>query len=407
MTIVTKWKRLTRRVPLKREATPPAQPERDPTPPPMPTLTRRDSIRRRSPRLAKEPSSETERSPEMDPETWRKIKEDRRRQFEENVRRRDEQEAHFREIAKQNVDQMVLDAMNESDNENDEFNNHHDPRTPTDSSVLPNSMENSTENIEDFIPDSPQGNPYNDPAHWEADEQRDYIKRIMQDLKPSEDDEIICDGAGCVVSRDDQGGLMVYIRAEDVEDFEQTWRDGKKYQEKKERAKKEKKDADAAELERKIAQSMETTVAPADTTVANGDAVPDEMLPDGWKSHKDDEGSTYYYHDKKRETSWDPPQMSKEEYETKIGKLRRMLCKFIAEVLLAYRDESTTHGRITNEADYKYLIRRLSHGLSKRITTELNTFRLTEEGKMMAAKYRYLLSTFKKQEITTSLAINI
>ena len=343
----------------------------------------------------------------MDPETWRKIKEDRRRQFEENVRRRDEQEAHFREIAKQNVDQMVLDAMNESDNEYDEFNNHHDPKTPTDSSVLPNSMENSTENIEDFIPDSPQGNPYNDPAHWEADEQRDYIKRIMQDLKPSEDDEIICDGAGCVVSRDDQGGLMVYIRAEDVEDFEQTWRDGKKYQEKKERAKKEKKDADAAELERKIAQSMETTVAPADTTVANGDAVPDEMLPDGWKSHKDDEGSTYYYHDKKRETSWDPPQMSKEEYETKIGKLRRMLCKFIAEVLLAYRDESTTHGRITNEADYKYLIRRLSHGLSKRITTELNTFRLTEEGKMMAAKYRYLLSTFKKQEITTSLAINI
>ena len=79
---------------------------------------------------------------------------------------------------------------------------------------------------------------------------------------------------------------------------------------------------------------METTVAPADTTVANGDAVPDEMLPDGWKSHKDDQGATYYYHDKSRETTWDPPEMSVEEHELKAGKLRRMLYKFIAEVLL-------------------------------------------------------------------------
>jgi hypothetical protein len=132
---------------------------------------------------------------------------------------------------------------------------------------------------------------------------------------------------------------------------------------------------------------METTVAPADTTVANGDAVPDEMLPDGWKSHKDDEGATYYYHDKSRETTWDPPEMSVEEHELKAGKLRRMLYEFIAEVLLAYRDESANHGRITNDDDYQYLIRKLSSGLTKRITKELQTFRLTDQGRIMAAKY--------------------
>jgi len=371
--ILSKWRRLTRRVPIKHGTTPTN--DEDIEDPPkqssLPVLTHRECRRRRSPRLAPEKSPSPEDSEEMDVETRTKRKENHRRQFEENINKREQQEAEFREIAKQNVDKMVLEAMQESEEENEEEG----PSTPP------------------YHYDSPDEiNPFEAEDHRPeetADEQRDNINRMLLNLKPSEEDEIICDGIGHVITKDGDGGLLLRIRANDIDEFKQTWKDGKKFQELRNRdlATQEQKAAEASEIERKIAQSMETTVAPADTTVANGDAVPDEMLPDGWKSHKDDEGATYYYHDKSRETTWDPPEMTAEEHEFKAGKLRRMLYEFIAEVLLAYRDESASNGRITNNDDYQYLIRKLSSGLTKRITKELQTFRLTDQGRIMAAKY--------------------
>jgi hypothetical protein len=376
--IVSKWRMLPRRVPIKINSTPSEDIEKSPKQQSLPILTHRDSRRRRSPRLAPEKDPEKipspEKSPEMDIETRTQRKENHRRQFEETIKKRGVQEALFREIAKQNVDKMVLDAMQETEEES-----YHDEEGPSTRQNYESPDEINPFEIEDH------------PSEETAEEQRDTIRKMLLNLKPSEEDEIILDGIGHVITKDENGGLLLQIRVNDIEELKQTWKDGKKFQElrDRDRAKREheQKEAEAAEIERKNAQSMETTVAPADTTVANGDAVPDEMLPDGWKSHKDDEGATYYYHDKSRETTWDPPEMSAEEQELKAGKLRRMLYEFIAEVLLAYRDESANHGRITNEDDYQYLIRKLSSGLTKRITKELQTFRLTDQGRIMAAKY--------------------
>ena len=179
--------------------------------------------------------------------------------------------------------------------------------------------------------------------------------------------------------------------------------------------------AEAAQL--KLAAQTESSAAalsaaqcqPQVNGNSHTDSVPDsgtrvprdpenQPLPDGWASAKDTEGNIYYYNIVTRETTWDIPKMNPKEEEEKTNKLRRLLERHIGELLLSYRDESAQKGRITNDDDYRliffliealvsqheffrYLIKRLSYGLVKRIVGELKTYRMNEKAKMMAAKY--------------------
>ena len=61
-------------------------------------------------------------------------------------------------------------------------------------------------------------------------------------------------------------------------------------------------------------------------------------LPEHWASAKDPEGITYYYHTVTRETTWDVPKLTDSDLKEKEQKLKRQLEKYIAELLLSYRD---------------------------------------------------------------------
>ena len=95
--------------------------------------------------------------------------------------------------------------------------------------------------------------------------------------------------------------------------------------------------------------------------VQNGPAenqpVPEQLLPENWRTAKDGEGNVYYYNEITRETSWDPPKMNPKQEEEKTNRLRRLLENYIKELLLSYRDPQAQTGRITNDEDYRNVVK--------------------------------------------------
>ena len=55
-----------------------------------------------------------------------------------------------------------------------------------------------------------------------------------------------------------------------------------------------------------------------------------------------------------RETSWDPPKITEPDRQEKEQKLKRQLERFIADLLLSYRDNDAQVGRITKDDDYRW-----------------------------------------------------
>ena len=77
-------------------------------------------------------------------------------------------------------------------------------------------------------------------------------------------------------------------------------------------------------------------------------------LPEHWATARDGEGNVYYYHTVTRETTWDPPKMTDPDRQEKEQKLKRQLERFIADLLLSYRDNDAQVGRITKDDDYRF-----------------------------------------------------
>ena len=92
-------------------------------------------------------------------------------------------------------------------------------------------------------------------------------------------------------------------------------------------------------------------------------------LPEHWASAKDPEGITYYYHTVTRETTWDAPKLTDSDLKEKEQKLKRQLEKFIAELLLSYRDPLAQKGRITKDEDYRWV----DTGVAIDLNTKLGT----------------------------------
>ncbi|XP_062602613.1 microtubule-associated protein futsch-like [Saccostrea cucullata] len=120
-----------------------------------------------------------------------------------------------------------------------------------------------------------------------------------------------------------------------------------------------------------------------------------EKLPPNWKSAKDSEGKTYYYHTVTRQTQWDPPSWESIEaddamdlesplYEEIVkGKskrattaaadtsteavkrikdqFRRQMSSYIVVCLNPFRKPDCKAGRISSTEDFKHLARKLTH----------------------------------------------
>ncbi|GAB6021127.1 histone methyltransferase set2 [Chamberlinius hualienensis] len=108
-------------------------------------------------------------------------------------------------------------------------------------------------------------------------------------------------------------------------------------------------------------------------------------LPPSWKTAKDEEGNTYYYHTVTRQTQWDPPPYeesddvesvpddnpknkknavndSSSEHSRRIKEaFRSKMSQFIVQYLNPYRKPDCKQGRISSTEEFKHLARKLTH----------------------------------------------
>ena len=76
-------------------------------------------------------------------------------------------------------------------------------------------------------------------------------------------------------------------------------------------------------------------------------------LPEHWSTAKDAGGFTFYYNEVTREATWDAPKLADSDLKKLEQNLKRKLEKYVAELLLSYRNVSAQKGRITNDEDYR------------------------------------------------------
>jgi len=355
--LVSKWRKLSRLIPLKKIVA--RKPSEESIPVRETSPKRKDNsnsyYRRRSP-----PRKPAE--PEIDPETRARAKNDHRRRFEERIKI-EKEELALREAARLQSSEQVDASTNGDAEEHYDLGSSVGPITP---------------------PESP------DPAEMTADEQRRKIKRLHAHIKPSEDDETILDGVACLLDTQEDGSLLLRINFEDKEEFFRTWANGRKFEERekqrlKEKEKRRRKEAEELAMERKVAEAMQNTAAEEEAEKNKPFSV--EMLPLGWKCAQDSEGETYYYHEETQETQWEPPEMSDKERHERVMALRDKVCKHLSRALLVYRDDKCKVGRITSDDDLHYVVRKCGFSIAKRIVKELQTFRLTEEGIKLSSRY--------------------
>jgi len=141
----------------------------------------------------------------------------------------------------------------------------------------------------------------------------------------------------------------------------------------------------------------------------------DSDLPSNWKSAKTAFGKQYYYNTVTKQTQWEKPEIEKPKQEpivlsldNKVGKskakeskitqkFKNDSSKFIVSLLNLYFKGKMSHGRITNNDDFKHLARHFTHTIMEKEIAKKGANHITFDSKTEDRISEYISTYMKKQ----------